>query len=330
VKKKWLILLIALLGCSTLLYFFSPSFGWGKCFRTTHLCTKEPYFEAIQITRSSAQIPCLEVEIAGKRITAKIDLGSCGDITLPSEFLKELDQKSFLRSKSYYGIRGKKYVSDIYELPKIKIGKMALYRPKAEEINLEFVKDATLREDEKNSSVENLGRLGWALFFNCNIFLDCEHSTIAFCDSLDTLKKQGYPVDAFIETPLLLDRNLIEFEAMSETGPLRCMLDTGSTLNILNKDVEGGCNDHMVLNPGNVDQQTVLNSKNADQPFDSEDSYDMPVFKIGKKDFGGMTFQKFKTPLQIDAIIGMEFLNSKLIFIDFPKRKIYFYSKKIT
>jgi hypothetical protein len=61
--------------------------------------------------------------------------------------------------------------------------------------------------------------------------------------------------------------------------------------------------------------------------FDPDDICDMQVFKIGKKDFGVVTFQKIKIPFEIDAIIGMELLDSKLVFIDFPNRKIYFYEK---
>ena len=100
--------------------------------------------------------------------------------------------------------------------------------------------------------------------------MDCDNSLIAFCDSLDTLRKQGYPVDLFIETPLLLDRNSIEFQAMTEKGPIRCMLDTGSTWNMLNKDIEGGSNDHMIFNPDTIDQHPILNPANSDQMvFDS-------------------------------------------------------------
>jgi hypothetical protein len=136
-------------------------------------------------------------------------------------------------------------------------------------------------------------------------------------------------VDAFIETPLLLDRNSIEFEAMTETGPIRCILDTGSTGNMLNKDMQGGFNNHMIFNPDTIDQHERLNPLNSDQmQFDIEDICDMPLLKIGGKDFGTVKFRKMKSPFEIDAIIGMDFLDSKLVFIDFPNRKIYFYKKK--
>jgi hypothetical protein len=327
-RKKWIAFSVVLLGCSALSYFLFSKLNREKHTQQSHLCIKGSYFEPVEITEFFSQIPCVDIKIGDKTTTAKIDLGFCGDISLPSELIEGFDQKSFIRRISYFGMRGRKYYSDVYELPKIKIGEMAFFRANVQEINPEFEEDATLLKREESSSIGHLGRIGWALFHNFNFFLDCENSLIAFCDSLDTLRKQGYPVDSFIETPLLLDRNLIEFKAMTEAGAVRCMLDTGSTWNMLNKDIEGGSNNHMIYNPDNIDQHPNLNSANSDQMvFDSEDVYDMPVFKIGKKDFGAVTFQKIKTPFEIDAIIGMEFLDSKLVFIDFPNRKIYFYEK---
>jgi hypothetical protein len=328
-KKKWIVPSIVSLGCLALCYvLFTPS-NQRKCARPqAHLCMDAPYFERMPVTLSSSRIPCIEVAIAGKTITAKIDLGSATNITLPSEFLKEIDQKSFTQSTVHYGIRGKKYAGNVYEIPEIKIGRLQLSHAKATEMNPEFEKDGVLFHDGKNHSVENLGRIGWTLFFNLNLFLDCGNFQIAFCDSLDTLEKQGYPVGSFVETPLLLDRKFIEFEAMTDKGLLRCVLDTGSTWNLLNKDLENQSNTHMIFNPDNIDQHAVLNPENSDQMvFDIEDVYDTPVFKIGKNNFGAMTFQKIKTPFETDAIIGMEFLESMLVFIDFPNKKIYFCKK---
>ena len=193
--------------------------------------------------------------------------------------------------------------------------------------NPEFIKDGSFGEKKQESSDRD-ARVGWRLFSVFNVFLDCENNKIAFCDSLDTLRKHGYPVDSFVETPILLDRNLIEFEVKTNKGKLRCVLDTGCTLNMLNKDLENGSNEHMIFNPDNIDQHAILNPDNSDlSVFDFKNTYEIPVFKIGKKDFGKTTFTKIKMPLEIDAFVGMEFLRSKLVFIDFPNRKIYFYEK---
>jgi hypothetical protein len=305
-KKKWVVLLVALLGCSAFLL-------WKREHpQVSRLCIEGSYFEPVKIAEFVTQIPCVDIRIGGKTTRAKIDLGFHGDVSLPADLIEGIASKSFIHRTSYTGIRGKVYNSDVYELPKINIGRMALFRTKAQEINAEFEKDAIVFEEAKTSDANYLGRIGWALFHNFNFFLDCNNSLMAFCDSLDTLKKQGYPVDSFVETPLLLDQNLIEFEVVTEAGPLRCSLDTGSSWNLINGHGDG------VLNPENTDQLA----------FDlEEDDYETSVFKIGEKDFGPVAFQRIKTPFGVDAIVGMEFLHSKLVFIDFPNRKIYFSEK---
>ena len=327
-KRKWIILCIAatiIIGSSITCFWLNP---WKSSCSKYHLCIKGSYFEEVPIVESFANIPCIEIEIEGKKIMAEVDLGSTKLISLPGEFLKELNHKSFLKQGSYYGIRGKKYHSDLYEIPKIQIGGMTIYQVWAEEINLEFTKDSALGEKKQESSDQPLARVGWGLFSMFNVFLDCENNKIAFCDSLDTLRKHGYPVNSFVETPILLDRNLIEFEVKTNKGKMRCVLDTGCTFNMLNKDLENGSSEHMIFNLDNIDKFEVLNPDNSDlSVFDLKNFYEIPVFKIGKKDFGKTTFAKIKMPLEIDAFVGMEFLRSKLVFIDFPNCKIYFYEK---
>lgn len=55
--------------------------------------------------------------------------------------------------------------------------------------------------------------------------------------------------------------------------------------------------------------------------------FEMP-FKIANTEFGPLEFHNAKIPIAFDAIIGMEFLRSKMVFIDFRKRKLYFYESK--
>jgi hypothetical protein len=322
-KKKWIVICAVFLGCTALLI----KCGWAKYSTPKHLCIKEPYFHAVETTTSSAYIPHIEIEIAGKTIKAAVDLGASYNIALPKEFIQNLDQKTFIQQVSHYGARGKKYKSNVYQLPKIKIGNLGLYDTRVEEIDLECAKDETLREDKEESSLHDRGKIGWRLFYRLNVFLDLEHSKIAFCDSLDTLKKKGYPVDEFVEVPLLLDHDFLEFDAMTDAGPLRCILDTGCTGNMLNKDVKEGSDDHRFFTYGDLDEQhAISNPDNTDQlVFDFDDIHKMSSFKIGKRDFGEITFQNIRMPFDVDAIIGTEFLDDRLVFVDFVHRKLYFY-----
>lgn len=326
-KRKWVILWVAaiiLIG-SSISFWLRP---WRSFHSKCHLCIQGSYFEEVPITLSSANIPYIDVEVEDKKITAAVDLGSARMIAFPRNFLEELNQKTFLKQVSFWGVRGKTYLSDLYKIPKIQIGGMSIFPVMAEEVNPEFIKDLILSDTTQESLDQGVARIGWELFSLFNVFLDFENEKIAFCDSLDTLRKHGYPVDSFAETPLLLDRNFIKFEVKTRKGKMRCILDTGCTLNLLNKDLENGSNEHMIFKLDNVDQPEVLNPDNSDlSVFDFKKSYETSVFKIGKRDFGKTTFIKIKMPFEIDAFVGMEFLRSKLVFIDFPNRKIYFYEK---
>lgn len=323
-KIKCALVFVALLGGFAFFYFLPPMSKQAKPSQSSHLGIQGAFFIPIEIAGFHSEIPYINLNVGDKLTSAKIDLGSNQVASMPSEIIEQCEGKSFLSKRFFLGMRGKQYESDVYLLPSIKINGIVFSKLPVSETNLEFKKDATLLSG-KESLPGPLATIGWRLFEKTNFFLDCQHSLLAFCDSLETLKQKGYPVDSFIETPLLLDHGLIEFEAETDFGPMRCLLDTGCTWNMLNKDREGGANDHMIFNQISLGEHAVLNPQNSDlMEFDPDAECAIPMFKIGKKDFGEIAFTKFKTPLKIDAIIGMEFLESKLLFIDFPNRKIYF------
>jgi len=216
----------------------------------------------------------------------------------------------------------------MYIIPKIKIGQvLKITDGRVKEMNEEYTKDSRVSGDPKRLDI---GTVGWTGFSFACLLLECAKNQIVVCGSLESLRHQGYPIESFIETPLYLDRNFLEFDVTTDKGPLRCILDTGGTLNALNKDLEGKDNFHMQLNLSdstNVNEQfDLVNPDNVDQlEFEMENDYEVSSFKIANREFGATCFKKIKMPFQVDAIIGMEFIHSKLIFIDFPNKKLYFY-----
>ncbi len=268
--------------------------------------------------------PQLEVEIENKVILSEVDLSWGGGMALPLNTLQHLRNKTLIGRQSSCGLKGKIYESDVYELPQIHIGKMVIYPMRVKEELPEFVEDSILMKGEKNEIHQ--GRIGWRAFSPFNVLLDCEHSAMVMCDSLETLNEQGYSIDTFIEAPLLLDRGTIDFEVVTEAGSLRCTLDTASTWNYLNKDLENPIQDHRLLDLDDIKEKSLgFNPKNEDLlVFNSEDRWDTETFQISEKDFGPLNFIKMKSPLGLDAILGMEFIDNHLIFIDFSNKKIYF------
>jgi hypothetical protein len=320
--KRISLLFILILGISTSLIYLVRTKFFKEERQEEYLCTKNRYFYPIEIREFSSQnIPCIEIYAENKTALVKVDFG-IRTINLPSAFLDQIEKKNIGKEK-FCGVRGKKYERKVYQLPKISIGdNINLFQVKIAETNLDFEKDAMLDGEGEGP----LGRIGWGAFYGINVLIDCSNSLMAFCDSLDTLSKKGYPTQDFTEVPIVLDRGVIEFDATTEKGILHCMLDTGATMSLLNKDLDGS-NDHMLLTPMDIDEEKFqkANPDNRDLIiFDPENDYPLSIFELSKKDFGPITFKKIKTPFQTDAIIGMDFIDNTLIYIDFINRKMYF------
>lgn len=294
--------------------------------RSKPLTKGEAYFIPMKIDGfSPARIPYFTVNIENQTVNAKIDLGYEGHIALPSNIIKNLNAKKCVGRRSSYGIKGRTHESDIYEVEKVYTENMLFYPVLADEIHPDSQDDVSLRKEEGTLESDST-KLGWRLFQKFNLLIDHKNSIFALCDSLETLKKQGYSTDLFIEAPLLLDHGWIEFEAETENGILRCVLDSGSTWNMLNKNLNDPCNSHIIFTPGNVDQHITLNPENKSLLlFDPKDVLDVSVFDIGGKAFGPITFNRIQSPMAFDAILGMEFFEDTLIYIDFADCKIYFF-----
>ena len=293
----------------------------------TGFFNEKSHFVPLRISAfSRSNGPQLEIEIEHQIISSKIDLGWGGGIALPPATLHNLHNKTFIGRYPFCGLQGKIYESDVYELPQIHIGKMKIFPMEVKEENLEFLEDSILKKREQDIPEKDLGRVGWRVFKPFNVLLDCEHSAVVMCDSLATLKERGFPIDSFIEAPLLLDRDSIDFEVITEAGPLRCMLDTGSTLNLLNKELHNQDQDHRIIDLDHINEKDpVFNLKNENLlAFNPEDRWDAKTFQINGNEFGPVNFVKMKSPLGLDAILGMEFIDNHLIFIDFRNEKIYF------
>lgn len=270
---------------------------------------KNKFFELIQIAKFSlAELPCINATIEENQFLLKLDLGFRGDLCIEKEKTASLSGKSFIGEKYMFGVRGNKYQHDVYQIPKLKI-KNATFSPiRLIEEHSDFVKEVSFIRD-KNEIIkrEEDGKIGWELFCTCKLLLNFEKDQIAVCNSIDLLNENGYPIETYTKTPLLLERGLVEFETLTSNGPLRCVLDTGCTGNILHTD----------LDP----------DKSIDVAIWEEDNrLEHPSFKIGEAEFGPVSFHRMpiKLPIHVDAILGMEFLKNHVVFLDFEEKTVYF------
>lgn len=270
------------------------AFGWWQIRPESYLSSlfrKNTFFIPTSITHfSESGIPMLSVQIENESVFAKLDLGFKGDLSLPAPTLARIQNKIPSGTARYYGAQGKSYSHNLYESPNFSIGKMMFSHATLREESMDFFQDSIVVW-EAAAPPQIAPRLGWELFYNTNLFLDFQNSTVAFCDSFATLKT--HIPGNFVKVPIHLDRGILEIDVQTDRGPLRCFLDTGTTWNLFNSPT-----------------QEVVSSP----------------LKIGDQDFGIHPFHSFslKFPFQVDALLGAEFFKTCRVFIDFRNRQAYF------
>ena len=264
----------------------------------------------INVTESIAHIPHLEMEIENKTIPISLDLGLSGYVALKDSTLNKIQDKVFLKQSWKYGLRGVQRYHDIYRLPLIKIGTLTFRDIPVNQQDPAFEDESVIilnKEKYNPLADQTQGRLGWMPFSHVVLFLDMQKLKMVVCGSVETFQKKEHSLRSYTKAPLLLDRDLVEFEVMTSQGPMRCMLDTGCTFNIFNT-------------PNSRDEplNQMIQDKARLTTFSS--------FQMGGEEFGPITFRPLpiKLPIEVKAILGMEFFDRHRVLIDFKNRQIYF------
>ncbi|HSX10799.1 MAG TPA: hypothetical protein VLF94_03670 [Chlamydiales bacterium] len=265
------------------------------------------YYMSAPIEFMSSGLPYLTVEIEGKKFPAELDLGYYSHVALTNNLLTKIAGKTFIGTASSCGWDGKKYASNVFEIPEIKINKISIHPLYLYEEDPEFLTTSRIITNETEALSLEHGRLGWRLFKKTKLFLDLGNAKIAVCDSIETFQKQGYDLATFSKTPILLDNGLLEIDADTANGPLRCLLDTGCTVNILNTPL-----------PSEKSMEEMLQNR--------ENFSEIKSFHIGGKNLGTAVFRclSVQLPFKIEAILGMEFFLNHQVLIDFANGEVYF------
>lgn len=260
------------------------------------------YYLPVSIQLISPNAPYLGVEIGDQKFSAKLDLGSTSAVKVTSAILQAIPDKTFIATRSTFGWKGKKYPDKVFQVPEIKIGRASIHSVCLHEESPEFLQDAALNYTDIDLE---FGRLGWKLFNKTKLFLNLGSSEMVLCDSAKTLKQHGCHLTDFSKVPLLLDHDLLEIMANTPNGPIRCLLDTGSTWNLLHSE--------------------DLNDKSIEEILDEKNVVEIKSFHIGKQDFGTVTFHKLPItpPFPIQAILGMDFFMEHQVFLDFENKEAY-------
>lgn len=268
---------------------------------------QKKWFFFFPVTFSSINLPCIDARIDGESFSMVLDLGFRGYVSLLSKHLEKISSKKQIGTKQKYNFKGIAHSFNCYSIAEISVGDVFWRNPILEELSENFLAQTRIRkEDSTTPIVYKDGSLGWWVFRRTNLFLDLGNAEAAVGFRLDTLMECGYPVDTWAHAPLLLDRGLVEFEATTSEGPIRCCLDTGSTWNILNGQIEGISVYDACVNPKHF--------------------IEYPILMVGETNIGPIVFRQIPVnlPIFIPITLGVDFFLQHQVFIDFREKRIYF------
>jgi hypothetical protein len=266
------------------------------------------YFVEVPIEwKEGEDRPYVRVAIGEKSVLTGVDLGFRGHLSLSSDLLQEIPEARYMGEKQVYNFRGNRHSQKVYSLPQVRIGKWATAGACAQESSPGFRKEVTISKPGEEERSLFRAKIGWELFSKTHLLIDCANGRLALADGWDTLGRHGYSREQFVEAPLLLDRGLVECEV--DTGGLvtRCLLDTGSSWNIINAPSEEGRSvEEMVWGQG-------------------AHLHEVEHFFIQGIPFGPISFHPLplNLPIPIDCVLGMEFFRNHTVFIDFQREILY-------
>ena len=292
-KKKVIFLLLSFLaiggGCF-IFPFFSPSY---------HAC--------IPIKFKATKTPFAEIEIEGEKYPVLIDLGSHSELFLEKNVLENIQKVS--KGISFFrDMRGKQYQTTKFLIPKIKLDSFAFKNVEVRETNSDFETATVIyQKNANNSKIETVGILGRGLLKRTKILLDFPHSQIFLSNREGLLKKLGYNVKNWVKIPFQLDDlKGISFEVETDFGRKKFGLDTGLTVTLLR--------DSDIKNQENLGERYGMKVLSTSK------------FVIGGYDFGKKNLYLFDLTSELDIIdgeIGMDFLSSCPIYLDFQAKIAY-------
>ncbi len=244
--------------------------------------------------------PYTEVEIEGEVYYVLVDLGSRFPLSLRKDILEKLDKSPYGTAK-WRDVFGVGYEEPAYIIPKIIVGDMIFDNIIAneKEFNLVYSPDGNLTCSETD------GVLGRAILSRFNLLLDFSKSIIFATDVYCYLGTMGYHLEKFVKIPFKRPDGGIIFPIDLDIGTVQFALDTGCTMSVLDS--------------------SLVSDKELDiGPF-SFPIYKSSRFRMGDFDFGGTELHClniFKSEV-LNGILGMDFLKTHVVYIDFDEQFIY-------
>lgn len=266
--------------------------------------------QPISIMFTSFGCPAVLTTIEGKTYLLQLDLGSKFPLSLSKDILESINEKKHHGAAQWRDAKGNFYESPSYLIPSIKIGDLVLTDLVTRQENEAYRANTTLWNDnkeQKNFPNKQMGSLGRPLLEKTNILLDFQNSQMIPCNNKQQLQKMGFYLNRMVKVPFEQgEKGIIIINVETDTGILRLGLDTGATITL--------------IRPSRVQDQKCTIDARGFCAFTTQ------KFSIGNNNFGSKNLFLYDfTPelLDIDGILGMDFLKNHIIYIDYKNKMIY-------
>ncbi len=260
----------------------------------------------VSVKLSDCNTPIFDAIIEDKICPLLLDLGSKFSLTLDSEFLGKINKQEMDLVK-WRDWKGNPNEAKSYLIPKVEICGLLWSDVIVKGQNQEHKAAGVIwHSDPQKHKNDRIGAIGCPLLKKTNLCLDLYHRTIYFCNSLKMLQKMVVCPKDMIKVPFRYENNHVIVQVESDIGKLNLVLDTGATISFV---------------------KSPLNQK---IPLEKDKrgfaSYFTSHLAFEGKDFGELKIHvpdACWSPPEIDGILGMNFLENQIVYIDYLNRVLY-------
>ena len=266
------------------------------------------YYEMLPVQFEASNIPYINVTIEGMSVPLEVDLGSRLEMNLYSDVLQKFHKRSY-GVERWKNFRGTQFEYPTYILPKIALESLSFKNLVVAEFPVERRGESVIWRDPEQEIPpdKTVGHLGRGFLQKMNLLLDMESSKLIITNRPKKLKEEGYDLRTFKKIPFKLKKKGIVVKVDTDLGKMKFLLDTGFTLTTV----------HEFLYPKNLEEENRL----YDLPWLTSTDFTMNGTNFGSQDLYFLSMTKELNHL--DGILGMDFIEKHVIYIDFSKKLLY-------
>jgi hypothetical protein len=260
------------------------------------LFISKPEYTRMLVAFGQFNIPFTEVEIQGKTYPFNITLDFTRfPLYLTKDILSKMDKNPKKIIKTITNENEMEVKT--YSISKIKMGDLIFSDVLVREVD---------NEKEKPKGTEKIiADIGLKFFERNNLLLDFANSTIISCSDLNKLKQVGYSIEEMAKTAFEIGSKGLILHVNTDLGVLKLRISTMNTWSL-------------------IDSCLIKDKETKDGTLDLS-IFTTSSFIIGGQNFGekDLMLYDFSESFDADGYIGMDFLESHVIYFDFKNKTAF-------